>query len=170
MKIEDRVNELLYKLENPDLKTREDADQFYRDWTDVVWNYKMSGKLFDYYPREIHVHRENGNDRHDVREIVKEVLALQAAFPDLKVRVEATVVVGDEEHGYQIWGRRYFNGTNLGYSKYGAPTGGELEDEKCMSLDMIKLEKINGRWQITNEYLMYSERTIRVAMGGPAEV
>ena len=168
--LEARVNELLEKLEAPSLETTADVEQFYCDWMELVWNCKVPSKLFDFYKPDIHVHRENGNDRHDIREVVKEVLALEAAFPDIQIRVGATVVVGDPEHGFELFARRYFSGTNLGYSRYGAPTQAALEGEQCMSLDMLKLQQINGRWQVVSEYLSYSERTFRVTMGGPKEV
>ncbi len=170
MKLEDHVNEMLKKLENPQLKSRDDVEQFYRDWMEVVWDLKVPSKLFDFYKPDIYVYRENNNSSNGVREIIKEVLAVEAAFPDIKVRIEGVVVTGDEEHGYQLFARRYFNGTNSGYSQYGEPTGKELEGDTCLSLDMLKLEKVDGRWQVVNEYTMYSERTMRVTMGGPKEV
>ena len=163
------LNELIQRVENAVLETPEDVKQFYCDWMEVVWNYRVPGLLFDFYQPNIMVYREDGNNNHGVRDIVREVTELEAAFPDIKIRIGAMVCVGNKDDGFQLFARRYFNGTNLGYSKYGAPTGGKLEGDKCMSLDMMTLEKINGKWKIVKEYTMMSARTIRVAMGGSCE-
>ena len=98
--------------------------------------------------------------------VVRDVAALEAAFPDITVRVGAMVVTGDPEQGFQVWARTYFNGTNLGYSRYGAPTGRKLEGDSCMTLSMLKLERIGGRWKIVQEATMFSDATLRRTMGG----
>ena len=164
------LNELIAKVENPSLETQEDVKQFYADWMELIWNYRVPSMLFDYYLPDIMVYRENGSNKHGIREIVREVTEMQAAFPDIKIRIGSMVCVGSKEEGFQLFATRYFNGTSLGYSQYGAPTGKKLEGDKCMSQDMIRLEKIDGRWKIVKEYTMMSARTIRVAMGGEYEL
>ena len=164
------LNELIQKVENTTIETQDDVKQWYADWMELIWNYRIPSMVFDFYKQDILVYRENGWNTKDVREIVRETTELQAAFPDMKVRVGAMVCVGNKEEGFQLFARRYFNGTSLGYSQYGAPTGQKLEGDKCMSLDMLKLENINGKWKIVSEYMMMSTRSIRLAMGGPAEI
>ncbi len=168
--IEILVQETLDKLADPKLECAADVKDFYRTWMDAVWNYQCPSMLFDFYTKDIHVYRENGDDCVGIFAVVKEVAAIQAAFPDMKIRVASMVVNGDPENGYQIWARTYFNGTNLGYSKYGPPTGKKLEGDLCMNLDMLKLEQIGGKWKVVQESLMRSARILREVMGGPHNI
>ena len=168
MKLEEQFLELRNRIIDPQLTSAEAVKAFYTDWMTLVWNWKAPTFLFDFYAPKLHQWRENGNDRYDIREIVKEVAMLEAAFPDITVRVEDIVVSGNEEDGWQLFARRYFNGTSLGPSPFGTTgTGKKLEGDTCLSLDMMRLEKVNGRWQVVNENVMYSERTFRTTMGGP---
>lgn len=168
--IEILVQETLDALADVQLECAADVKKFYCTWMDAVWNYQCPSMLFDFYKTDICVYRENGHDCKGIFAIVKEVAALQAAFPDMKVRVAAMVVTGDPENGFQLWARSYFNGTNLGYSQFGAPTGKKLEGDLCMNLDMLKLEKVDGKWKVVEESLMRSERILRETMGGPHNI
>lgn len=169
IKPEQRVHELLTSLENPQLDTPADVEVFYRNLMEVVWDYKIPSMLFDFYDPHIYVYRENGDNLDGVQAVVQDVMVLEAAFPDVKINVEAVVCVGNPEDGYELFARRYLNGTSLGYSQYGPPTENVL-DNTCMSLNMIRMVQVDGRWQIVSEHLNQSTRTIRVAMGGSYEL
>ena len=164
--IEILVQETLERLRDPQLKTTADVKAFYSDFVDAIWTYKCPSVMFDFYKQDIYICRENGANLDGLFAAVKDVAALQAAFPDIKIRIGSMVVVGNEEEGYQIWARTYFNGTNLGYSQYGAPTGKKLQGDSCMTLSMLKMERINGKWKIVSESTMYSDVVLRNAMGG----
>lgn len=164
--IEELVQETLDNLADPKLESPADVKAFYQNLMNAVWTYKCPSMLFDFYPTDIHVCRENGNDLDGIFAVVRDVAALEAAFPDITVRVGAMVVTGDPEQGFQVWARTYFNGTSLGYSRYGAPTGRKLEGDSCMTLSMLKLERIGGRWKIVQEATMFSDATLRKTMGG----
>ncbi|MDR2932685.1 MAG: hypothetical protein LBV27_06210 [Oscillospiraceae bacterium] len=165
---EERVQQLTDSLDNASFANTAEVEKFYCEWMELVWDYKIPSKLFDFYAPNIHVYRENGDDLEGIQAVVQDVMVVEAAFPDVTMHVEAVVCVGNPEDGYELFARRYLNGTNLGYSRYGAPTERVLDDT-CMSLDMLKFEKIDGRWQVVQEHLNQSTRTIRVAMGGPYE-
>ena len=164
------VQETLDKLADVKLDTHEDVKDFYRTWMDAVWNYQCPSMLMDFYIKDIHMYRENGFDCKGIFEVIKETATLQAAFPDMKIRVEAMVVKGDKETGYDVWARSYFNGTNLGYSQYGAPTGKKLEGDLCMNLDMLRIEQVDGKWKVVKQSLMRSARLLRETMGGPSKI
>ena len=164
--IEDLVQETLDHLANPQLESAADVKAFYQNLLKAVWTYKCPSMLFDFYKKDIHVYRESGNDLDGIFAVVRDVAALEAAFPDISVRIGSMVVTGDPQNGFQIWARSYFNGTNLGYSRYGAPTGQKLEGDSCMTLSMLKLERIGGTWKIVQEATMFSDATLRRAMGG----
>lgn len=169
VKPEVRIQQLTDSLDSCTFKDTAEVVKFYREWMEIVWDYKIPSKLFDFYAPDIHVYRENGDDLYGIQAVVQDVMVIEAAFPDVKINVEAVVCVGNPEDGYEIFARRYLNGTSLGYSKYGPPTENVLDDT-CMSLNMLKMEKVEGRWQVVSEHLNQSTRTIRVAMGGSYEL
>ena len=112
--------------------------------------------LEDVYKRQ-HVYRENGNDLHGIFAVVRDVAELETAVPDISVRIDSIAVAENPKSGFQIWARNYFNGTHLGCSRYGVPTGKKLEEDRCMALSMLKLEKIEQRWKIIREETMFSD-------------
>ena len=155
--IDELIHETLNHLADPQLESAAEVKNFYQDLMYAVWNYKCPGMLFEFYGKDIHVYRENGNDLHGIFAVVRYVAELEAAFPDISVRIDSIVVAENPKSGFQIWARNYFNGTHLGCSRYGAPTGKKLEEDRCMALSMLKLEKIEQRWKIIREETMFSD-------------
>ena len=88
-----------------------------------------------------------------------------SAFPDLKLRFIDIFAEGDPEHGYSFGQAIYFDGTNTGYSKFGPPTGKSLcNGELCLGLCECRVEKVDGRWKIVEEWVTRSEDLINATM------
>lgn len=157
----DDIKDLLKIVDTTELNQTSDVEVFMKAFLKLVWDYKMVGKILDYYVKDILVYRENGDDLKGVKALVQDTFAMLAAFPDMKIIVEDLIVVRTEdEKGYEVFSRRYLKGTNTGFSQYGPPTGKNLGNV-CLNLSMLTLREVDGQWKIVNEKCMHSVNWIK---------
>jgi len=160
-KCSDDIKELAEIVENGEFNQTSDVEVFMKAYLKLIWDYKMVGKILDYYVDDILVYRENGDNLKGVKALVQDTFAMLAAFPDMKLIVEDVIVVPTEdEEGYEVFSRRYLTGTNTGFSKYGPPTGKKLGNV-CLNLSMLTFRKVNGQWKIVDERCMHSVNWIK---------
>lgn len=151
----DEMNKLLKDIKNVDLEEKSDVLDFVKKYTELIYNYNMVGLIYDYYKEDVEVLKENKLRLKGVDAVVKDILQLQAAFPDLKVSIENTIIYGNAQEGYKVYRRMKYKGTNTGYSRYGVATGRKLGNN-CLALSIFYIRNIDGRWKITNEIEMRS--------------
>lgn len=143
------------------LKTPAEVAQLFEDFTRTLWDFKLVGRIHDFYCDNITIHREGGNALKGSVDVVNDTLQFMAAFPDLKLKFIDIFAEGDEEHGYSFGQAIYFDGTNTGYSKFGPPTGKKLcEHGLCLGLCECRVEKVDGRWKIVEEWVTRSSELI----------
>lgn len=152
------------------LKTPEEVARLFESFTRTLWDFKLVGRIHDFYSDSITINREGGNDLKGSKDVVNDTLQLMAAFPDLKLRFLDIFAEGDEESGYSFGQAIYFDGANLGWSKYGPPTGKRLcEEDICLGLCECRVEKVDGRWKIVEEWVTRSSELIEAAMTLPED-
>ena len=134
--------------------------EYFRLYTLLIYNYKWLGSIYDIYDSNAFILKGNGVKLNGAAEMVKNTMELLAAFPDLELSM-ADIFAVPNDKGYKLYRRFYLDGTNLGYSWYGAPTGKALEGKKAICQSMSTLEKVDGAWMITYEYTMYADEWIR---------
>lgn len=134
--------------------------EYFRLYTLLIYNYKWLGSLYDIYDTNAFVLRGNGNKLNGAAAIVKDATELLAAFPDLQLNL-ADIFAVPSDKGYKLFRRFYLEGTNLGFSKYGAPTGKALEGKKAICQSMSSVELVDGDWLITYEYTMFADEWMR---------
>lgn len=156
----DDMNKLLRDIKNVDLKEKSDVADFVTKYTTLIYNYNMIGLIYDYYKEDIEVLKEDKLRLKGVDAVVNDMLELQAAFPNLRVKIENTIISGNAEDGYKVFRRMKYTGTNTGYSKYGAATGNELGNN-CFGLSMLYINNIDGKWKVTGEIDMRSASDIK---------
>ncbi len=152
----DRIDELCDAVDQCSFSNVEEVRQFIKDLTVLVYDYKMVGKLYDFYLEDIECHKQNRKRLQGVEALVQNVLDICAEFPDLKANVENVIVSKVDNDFYKVFRRLRYRGTNLGYSKNGAPTGKSLGD-KCLNLSLLHIKRVNGRFQIVFEVNADSE-------------
>lgn len=135
--------------------------EYFKLYTTLIYNYKWLGSIYDIYDGNAFILTGNGGKLNGAAQMVKNTTELLAAFPDLTLNFADTFAVPDDKGGYKLYRRFYFDGTNIGFSRYGAPTGKSLENKKCICQSMSTLEKIDGEWKITYEYTMYPDEWMR---------
>lgn len=134
--------------------------EYFSCYTQLIYNYKWLGSIYDIYDANAFILRGNGGKLNGAAEMVKDTTELLAAFPDLKLSM-ADIFAVPCDKGYKLYRRFYLDGTNLGYSRYGAPTGKSLEGKKAICQSMSTVEKIGDEWYITYEYTMYADEWMR---------
>lgn len=159
-KMYEEMKELEAEIRRLEVTDAESVAEYFRLYTLLIYNYKWLGSMYDIYEMNAYILRGNGIQLNGAAEMVKDTTELLAAFPDLKLSMDDIFAVPCDK-GYKLYRRFYLEGTNLGYSRYGAPTGRALEGKKAICQSISTLEKRDGQWMITYEYTMYADEWIR---------
>lgn len=157
-------------IRNLDVKDEASLAEYFRLYTELIFNHKWIGSVYDIYADNAEIYRENGVFLNGAHEMMKDTLKLTSAFPDMTVSMRDTFAVKTDE-GYKLWRYYTMEGTNKTYSVYGAATGKSLNADACIAMSMATVRLIGGRWQIVKEFTMYSIDEIRNACtaGGEEE-
>ena len=135
--------------------------RLFEEYTKVIWNHKMVGRIHDFYDDDCIIHREGGEDVQGLMSVFSGTLNFMAAFPDLKFTFIDIFAEGNPEEGYRFGQALYYEGCNTGLNPYGAPTFKKLtEDVPCLALCECLVKKVNGRWKIVEEWLVRSSAAI----------
>jgi len=156
----DDIKDLEAKIAALEIHNEADVKVFFKHYTSLVWNYKMPGYLLDYYAEDIKIQTANWAFIHGAQGMMTYALDFMAAFPDLTVNLDDIIVRGDNENGYKVFRRLYFDGSNIGVNKYGKSTGKSLDGD-CLCLSMIDFKEVEGEWLITAEKFINSEEHIQ---------
>ena len=158
----DAIENLCDQVYNNPMKDKEDARQYVKDMTALIYDYKMLGMIYDFYAEDAEVIKQNCERLVGPDAFFKNVSPFLAAFPDLTADVENIIVNKENDESFKVFRRLRYKGTNTGISKYGKATGKSLEN-KCLNLTLMYLKKIDGKWKITFAVDSDSEDCIRDA-------
>ncbi|MFQ7473309.1 MAG: ester cyclase [Anaerovoracaceae bacterium] len=158
----DAIEKLCDDVYNNPMKDVEDARQYVKDITALIYDYKMLGMIYDFYAEDAEVIKQNCEKLIGPDAFFKNVSPFLAAFPDLTADVENIIVNKENDESFKVFRRLRYKGTNTGISKYGKATGKSLEN-KCLNLTLMYIKKINGKWKITFAVDSDSEDCIRDA-------
>ena len=146
----DEIKRLVAEVDSADFQTNDDVRDFIYNLTKLVYDYKMIGKIYDFYSKDVEYHKQNKVLFHDIEDVVRDVAAFEAAFPNLKTNIESIIVYKVDNDFYKVSKRLHYWGNNYGIGKYGVATGKSLANN-CMSMSIIHLKRIKGEWKITFE-------------------
>ena len=152
------------------MKVEDEASlaEYFRLYTELIFNHKWIGSVYDIYADKAEIYRENGTFLNGAHEMMKDTLKLTSAFPDMKVTMRDTFAVKKDDC-YKLWRYYTMSGTNKTYSIYGKATDKELDANACIAMSMATVKQISGRWQIVKEYTMYSIDEIRATCTADGE-
>ena len=166
-KRQQEVKKLREIVDNPDFKTPADVAQFFIAYTKLIWNHKMIGTIYDYYPDNIVIHAEDdGNDIVGVEDVVKNTVIKLNALPDYHTTFSEIFAVGDEETGYKFVQVTIGEGTSLGPSKFGPATGKKITRHNIMTMCECHVKKINGEWKVVEEWVSGSGKRLEAVFKG----
>lgn len=146
------------RLELPD-----EVARLFEEYTRWIWQYKCPGAIYKYYSDETVIHSAGDKISKGTESVVASTLAFTASFPDRLDDFVDIFIEGDQEHGYHLGQTTCFNAVNTGWSQYGAPTGKSLERNGCKvrSICECKIEKVEGRWRVVEEWVVGSPDAIK---------
>ena len=150
------------------MKVEASLAEYFRLYTELIFNHKWIGSVYDIYADKAEIYRENGTFLNGAHEMMKDTLKLTSAFPDMKVTMRDTFAVKKDDC-YKLWRYYTMSGTNKTYSIYGKATDKELDANACIAMSMATVKQISGRWQIVKEFTMYSIDEIRATCTADGE-
>lgn len=141
----------------------EEVAKLFEDYTRWIWQYKCPGAIYKYYSDETLVHSAGDKISKGTESVVANTTSFIMSFPTRINEFVDIFVEGDPEHGYHLGQTTCFNAVNTGWSQYGAPTGKSLERNGCKvrSICECLIEKVEGRWRVTEEWVVGSPDAIR---------
>lgn len=158
--IADEIKRLNGLVDHAEFHSNDDVREFFANLTKLIYDYKMIGKIYDFYAENVEYHKQNKMLFNGVEDVVKDVAQFEAAFPNLSTNIENIIVYKENEDFYKVSKRLHYWGNNYGASKYGPPTGKSLADN-CLSMSLIHFKRIEGQWKITFEINNDSEAWLR---------
>lgn len=164
----DTIKNLSYRkkmeefVDNCELRVPEEVSRLFKEYTLLVWDYKLVGKIYDFYTEDAIMHVEDGKTVVGFEQVVADTLAFTAAVPDNESWFVDIFAEGDEENGYRFIQATRCVGTSLGRSALGEATGRSLSEGGRDSIGLCEclVKKIDGRWKIVEEWMVRSNRAI----------
>lgn len=153
-------------IEGTELATQQDAIAYADALTQLIWNHNQLGLVYEYYDESAIYKGANGSKITTQTGIVNQFLSLQAAFPDLRVHITESFASGDVDSGFVVYQRSYCEGSNLGTSAYGPPTGNLLTENNSMGQTVYGFKKTQGRWKVGTEFSLRSPQTTEKLLKG----
>jgi hypothetical protein len=128
-----------------------------------IWDMRLPERIDYYYVDDAAIQEGTGERIEGKEAIIESTREGLAPFPDLEIKILDVFWEGNEEDGYKTTMPSYRVGTNLEPSSYGPPTGKKLDRSNNMAIANCLVEKIDGVWQYTQEWVRHdSEATRRV--------
>lgn len=146
-------------VEGAELHRKEDAVAYADALTQLIWNHNLLGLVYEYYDENSVYKGANGSRIATQSGIIGQFLGMQAAFPDMRVHITESFASGDAAAGFVVYQRSYCEGSNLGTSMYGPPTGRVLTEKNSMGQTVYVFKKTQGRWKVSSEFSLRSQQT-----------
>ncbi len=127
-----------------------DVEDFVRQATHEIWNWRLLNKIPVYYAPTCPLHGPSGRELYGHGDVKAFVLHLLAAFPDAVLQIDDLYWNGNERDGYRTASRWTLTGTHRGLGHYGRPTGKQVRLLGTTS-HRIKGGQIVEEWTLINE-------------------
>lgn len=149
---------------NCKFETPEEVAKQFEVYTRLIWEFHQAGLCYDYYC-DTTVTRLEGTGTwvggKDALEV--ETLPTFSAYPHNKCNFKEIYAVGDPEHGFHFGQITSNSGV---FSRGGATEGGlgdgsEFAPDSEYCLCECYVNKVDGRWCITDEYVIHGQDALR---------
>ncbi len=149
---------------NCKLETPEQVAKQFEVYTKLIWNFHQAGLCYDYY-EDITTTRLEGTGKwiggHDALEV--ETLPTMSANPRNNSIFKQIYAVGDMENGYHF-GQVTSKAAEFapeGASAKGLGDGSRMYEDQMYTLCECVVGKVNGRWCITDEWVVSGQEASR---------
>ncbi len=123
--------------------------------THRIWEEKEVGYIYDTYQHNC-VHHGSMGDTHGRDSVVAATLEWLAAFPERRVYADDVIWSGNEDDGFHTSHHVTSVGYNLGYTKYGPPTGKKVL-VRAIANCFAKENKIFEEWGLRDELAVINQ-------------
>jgi predicted ester cyclase len=123
--------------------------------THRIWEEKEVGYIYDTYQHNC-VHHGSVGDTHGREGVVQATLEWLAAFPERRVYADDVIWTGNENDGFHTSHHVTAVGYNLGYTRYGPPTGRKVlirAIANCLAKDNLIFEE----WGLRDEVAVLNQ-------------
>ena len=143
-------------LENPEVVSR-----LFREYTLLIWDYLLIGKINDFYTDHIVLHQPGGRSVEGIHSVFSNTLSTIAQVPYDKQTIFLDIFAeGTPETGYRMFQTTTcYRPSEHGGQPYGTSEGYVYDEEMTGYPGMCEclIQKIDGRWKIVEEWLLRSE-------------
>ena len=133
-----------------------DVEYFVRRAIHEIWNWRMFGKIRDYYLPNYSCTTSGNRVLIGRSALQADITQKIAAFPDARMLVDHVFWMGNEQDGYRVSVRWYLQGTHSGPGFYGEPTGKRV---KMMGHThyIIENQKFVKEWTQCDEFALLKQ-------------
>ncbi len=132
------------------------VEGFVRQSIHEIWNLRLINKVDAYYADTLTSYLPSSREMHGRGDYKQYVLALLGAFPDASVAVDYVCCLGNEQEGHRVAVQWRLQGTHLGPSMYGPPSGKRVHILGITQL-AIQQGKIQSEWAVWDEFALLKQ-------------
>ncbi len=146
-------------VERAELVTEKDVEDFFIAYTLYIHNYGNIGAIYNCYSDDVVVHSTAGNLAGAEGEISHTAWSLNAA-PDFEIVFQDFMAHKVDDNTFKFIQVTSRNHTISGPTVKGNPTGKKLSEDNLITMCECLVERVNGRWLITGEWVAGSDKTM----------
>ena len=145
-------------VDSCELKTPEEVSRLFLEYTLLIWDYLLIGRISDFYHDDIVMHHANGISIQGLASVYSGTISAIAATPlDNETIFIDIFAEGDPENGYHFiqattaWRPALHDG-----APYEPPEDRVVSDEQNGTIGLCEclVKKTEGRWRIAEEWLV----------------
>lgn len=151
------------------LETPEEVSRLFREYTLLIWDYWLVGRIADFYPDDIIIHQAGGRAAQGIDAVYANTIAILAHIP----RDNQTIFIDIFAEGNPVDGYSFCQATTNyipsknGGETYTPPEGRMYSDTVIGSVGLCecRVHNVDGRWKIVEEWLVrtpVAEGTLRL--------
>ena len=133
-----------------------DVEDFVRHMFHEIWNWRLVGKVNDYYHPIIRFHGAGNREFHGTGQLRSYIMSILAMFPNLSHQIDHIYWMGNDDEGYRVSVRWSIEGAHRGPGLYGKPTGKPISMWGISQLD-IRNGRILEEWTLFNEFAVIQQ-------------
>lgn len=154
---------------NCKLQTPEEVAKLFAVYTRLIWDFHQTGLCYDYYCDTTVTHLEGTGTwvgGHDALEV--ETLPTLSPNPRHTCNFKTIYCEGDPDNGYHFGQVTAPYGVycEKGATIYGLGSGNVSEPEEYYTICECYVNKVEGRWCITEEYVVSGQEVVRRQFDG----
>lgn len=149
---------------NCKLETPEDVEKLFEVYTRLIWNHHQVGLVYDYYCDQTTMNHEGSEKLVGGVKVTEEhTLPALPAFSENVYDFFNITATGDPENGFHFGQITTKHGVYVkdGFTGKGMGTGEPFKGWEHLCFCECFVNKVNGRWVITDEFLVNGDEVSR---------